>query len=557
MKRRNLWPALFLTAMLLVFLPMTVQAASKKITVDPGEDGSEAGYVIRRALQTAKKKATKKKPYVITVAPGSYTLSCELFIYPYTTLVMTGVTLTRTNEDYNMLRVGDQYDISGDKGDTGYCYQKIKVVGGTWDGAGYSATVLKFAHAKNITLDGVTVQNSRDGHLIEVAATDGFTCKNCTFRDMIVPPGEKTICYEAVQLDVLVPGHFNGYRAEALPVIHASFTNCSFTNVPRGIGSHTSFLNAPHSNISVKKCTFDNIGSCAMQFQYCTKITLSNNTITDSPRGIAVYGVMPEGGTGIFKASVLKDVNGLEQTLGTGFQEGLLKDITISGNSITLTGKKDPLAGYDPLGIIVSGGIVTNDSVRKDGSGGIPGGDYYISNAVVKNNTITDHSGKAYSIRFFNVRNSKILKNRITGKLNKTINIYAINVKNGCKGIAIDKNTITNSDGNSIYVTDCQVDSISGNTITGTGKYGISLERTDAEKISRNTVSKTGNISIMVMNRSTVGSITGNKISDTPKYGICLAKNSRAGTVTGNKITRFRGARAINCDNTSKIAKKQ
>lgn len=557
MKRSFFWKNLLLAAALCLMLPMTVQAASKTITVDPGKNGKDAGPAIREALYEAADKATKSTPYVIKVKPGKYKLTCELPIYSYTTLDLTGVTLTRTNKDYNMLRVGDQYDIRGKEGDTGYYYTNIKLVGGIWDGAGQYATLLKFAHAKNVTLEGVTVRHSSDGHLIEVAATDGFKCKNCTFKDMAVPKGEKTICYEAVQLDVLVPGHFMGYRAEALPVKNVVIDSCTFTDVPRGVGAHTSFFNAPHTNITVKNCTFKNNTSCAMQFQYCSKITLTGNKITGSPRGIAIYGIMPQGGTGIFKASVPAKVNGLKKTLSETYKEGLLTGYTIKKNTITLTGRKDSLAGYDALGIIVSGGTVTKDAVKSDGSGGIPKGDYYVTNATVADNTITDKTGKSYGIRFFNVRNSKITGNTITGKRNKTVNIYAINVKNNSKAVTIDRNTITNSDGNSIYLQDCGASSISGNTITNSGKYGISLERASAKSIDKNKISNTGHNGINLLNKSSADTIRSNTITNSAKYGIGVMQSSTAGTVTGNTITKYKGARAIACDSSSKIKKQQ
>ena len=138
---------------------------------------------IQSALDTARCGASENNVYRVTVEPGSYDLTRALHIYSNTILSLGGVTLNRNPDaTANMLRTGD-YD-SEDSGATGYdAHSNILIEGGIFDGGGTSNTMIKVAHAKNFTMKGVTFQNERNGHMMEIAGVDRYTKKR-TYRSV-------------------------------------------------------------------------------------------------------------------------------------------------------------------------------------------------------------------------------------------------------------------------------------------------------------------------------------------------------------------------------------
>ena len=84
---------------------------------------------------------------------------------------------------------------------------------------------MKFAHAKHVMVKNITLKNCKNSHLMEVAAVDGFTVKNSTFKDQVLDTSASVYTYEAIQLDILVNLHFTGYRMEALQMKNVSITS--------------------------------------------------------------------------------------------------------------------------------------------------------------------------------------------------------------------------------------------------------------------------------------------------------------------------------------------
>ena len=85
------------------------------------------------------------------------------------------------------------------------------------------------------------MKNEKGGHMMEVAGVDGFTARGCVFKDQVLPVGE--VGYEAIQFDILHPSHMVNCRVEDLNMRNILVENCTFENIPRGVGTHTGVLN--------------------------------------------------------------------------------------------------------------------------------------------------------------------------------------------------------------------------------------------------------------------------------------------------------------------------
>lgn len=150
--------ALFLSMLLfLSFTPIVSAAADSRhtagvtvIEISREEMEKDQGGAIQTALLTAKENATDANIYKIVVPAGTYYIYDRLEIYSNTWLLLDGVTLVRSPQARNMLRVGEIDSFT--TGVTGYHYRNITIEGGAFDAAWLEGTVLKVAHAKNVMM---------------------------------------------------------------------------------------------------------------------------------------------------------------------------------------------------------------------------------------------------------------------------------------------------------------------------------------------------------------------------------------------------------------------
>lgn len=506
------------------------------VTAESMNSTSGARKTIQKALNTARDNATSTKPYIVKVEAGTYTLTEGiLHVYSNTTLDLTGVTLHRAKTN-NIIRVGATDTYNSESGVTGYYYTNVTIIGGTLDGSGLTGTVVKAGHASNFTMNGTVVQNVKNGHLMEVAGTSGLTITNCQFKDQILDPTNKLFQYEAIQLDILLHEHFTGYRSEPIPVQNVKIDNCTFTNVPRGIGTHTSILNAPLNGISITNCTFSDMKSAAIQGQGWINCTISNNTISGTPRGIVLYSVL-NSGQGVYTASTLATEGKTVTTISSAYTKPKAdQKIVISNNKVTLNDSKDPYVNYSRGAIIVSGSNVTAQVKYSDGSGSIPVGNYYASGITVSSNTI---STSGHGVRLIDCRNAVVQNNSITGVKSAadSTSYYGIQAREGCSGITIQGNTVKNAISTGIFIAaDSSAASITSNTISKPGKYGIDVEQSKATSITSNKITSPAQMGIFVYYSSTVTTIKGNTISSSKGSGIYVVYKSKVTTVSSNTV---------------------
>lgn len=493
-------------------------------------------------LKAARDLATKKKPITVVVPEGTYKISDVLHIYSNTTLDVRGVTLKYSGKgSHTMLMSGtngkykNQNDYNRSKKCAGYNgFENITVKGGTWiSTTKNTSTIIRFAHAKNVTLDGVTLSGGGCAHQIEVAAINGFYVKNCTFKNFGDENDEEK--QEALQLDIAcAESGFRGVYLDGTPMKNVEITGCTFSNVPRGVGSHTLLVGAYFDNVKINNNTFTKVWEEAIVALNYVNCEIKDNTIKNCGAGILVQ---------YFKATS----ESIYTTVFDGKKAYKGKEIhdantIISGNTITT---KYNAAGNGVIADEIQGIKVYGLDVTKKMKGGdkkvIPKKNYYISGVTIEDNTITT---AGFGIHIMDAKDTVIRNNKIT---QKNVSKKDEN-KNGYDGIFIEKdsnitevtsNTIKSMKADGIYVqVDAVVNNITKNKISNVGRHGISLfDNSSVENIVKNTITNATDNAIMLSTGCEVSNIKDNTISlKKCKAGINVYK-SKAGNIENNKIT--------------------
>ncbi len=505
----------------------------KDIVVSSGDIGS-MGF--SRAVQTALDFAlTDSSSLRVTVAPGDYTLDSALHIYGNTTLVLYGVTITRGDgAQVNMLRTGD--DETSSTGVTGYFYENISIEGGTFDAALTQNTLIKVAHAKNFIMKDVTVKNAKNYHMMEVAGVDGFTLDGCEFSNQELDKEASPLCYEAVQLDVLISKHIVNCRSEDLPMKNVLVENCTFDKCPRGVGSHTSILNRPHENIVIKNNTFTNMSSAAIQLLGCKNCSITENYIENTPRAIAVYSTATKG-RGTFLPSDFSKEGGTETHADDDYHDPVDSNTLIAYNTIKKSGAvKDIYADYSVASVSVMGREI---SYEENEEKRLPEGDYYMTGVTVRDNNI---EAEGTGIRSSGARNVSFCSNILDCQQSTIFpdkGYSGISLKQTVGDSFADDNYIKSAQINGVYSSSSELSSVSGNTVSIASKSGIKLEGVKARIIERNTVSNCAVSGIALLDSSSVESpVNANRVASCAT-GMHLSQDSSA-EFCCNTITNYK-----------------
>ena len=510
--------------------PEAVGALPVEINITAAELGQNSPYeAIRNALFRAIEEYDPSRVFKITVAPGSYTLDRGLIIGSNTILCLNGVTLKRGNTMDNLLRTGGAWDESG------YRYHNITIEGGVFDNNGSANTMLKVVHAKNFVMKNTVCKNVRNGHMMEVAGVDGFYVKGCTFTKQILDKGNTG--YEAIQLDVLKEGHLVGVQSEDLNNRNILIENCQFTDVPRGVGSHTAVYNNPLDNITIRNNTFKNMSSMAIQTLDWTNVTITGNYIDGCPRGIIVYGVLSSGAGETYLPSTLAQEGGTEQHFPDTYSTHKANTLIAHNTIRNCGGAKDQyISGtYDSLAIAAIGN-------KLQGSNYLPNGDYSIDGVRIYDNDI---EVKGIGVRVEYAKNINVERNVIKCSQNTANprNYYGIAFRNGVTSSKIFKNYIADAEVNAIQIDKgSKLSSISKNEIVGTGKYGIGTYASTIESIDNNDISNTAKNGIILNDSSSVTkSITGNRVKSAGSNGIHISSDCSAALVEKNTTVNCSG----------------
>ncbi len=545
MNRKYFYRIIFVLVAFFVFAGATnvttikTEAASKyKVIKVKKKDIKKKGATkaIQDALDKAKKKGKASKLAKVIIPKGTYKLTGSLHIYSNTYLYMVGVTL-KSVKNYNIITVGKKTDNY-----KGYKYKNIIIKGGTFNGNNKSSTLIKVCHTKNFKMVNCTVKNVKNAHLMEIAGVKDITIQNCTFKNQVITKkSTSALRYEAIQIDILVSAHFDGFRKQDLANKNITITGCTFSNVPRGVGSHTAIYNSSMDGITITNNTFINCSSAAVQGLDWTNCTITGNTITGTSRGICIYKMRS---AGVYFGSTLAKQGKLTSKLSTSYiAPSEDQNIVISNNNITLSGT-DTYADYDEVGIMLIGYTYTTATGPNNSTGDkIPAGDYYFSGVTVSKNTIT---GAGSGIILSNTRNITVTDNIIScADSSSTGNGDGIYIYGGSKVTLISGNTISDAN-DGIYVYSATVDEITNNTITNSVEDGISLDNSAlAKKIKNNTVDVASGAGLKVVSSSNATYVYGNTFTNCTEYGLYLESQSGSLTYEENVIS--------NCGETTAI----
>ncbi|MCD8020918.1 MAG: right-handed parallel beta-helix repeat-containing protein, partial [Clostridiales bacterium] len=532
---------MFLLALLFCFgCSMKTKAATTidltgSVTID-----SDITTELNNALTTAKENATSSNIYTVIVPSGSYYISSTLHIWSNTTLNLSGVTLTYDSSQGLILLLGnDSYNTSSSC--SGYNgFENVTIYGGTIMGSStYSATMTRFAHAKNVTLENVTLDGNGclGYHMVEVAAIDGLMVKNCTFQNhgKAATGVSSDSCQEALQIDIPVSNETiaNIYE-DGTTTTDVTVSGCTFSNVTKGVGTHTMLLGAYHTNITISDNTFTDCLEEAIGILNYYDCTISGNTINNCGSGIDIAGFKS---ASTISGAVYTTIFDGTQTYSGSVRNNL--ETTVKNNTITVSYLSDQ---GTPAAIRIYGYKLTSSAEGVDGNT-VAAGDYYVSGVTVSENTITTG---LHGIHLNYAKNCTISSNKITGAG------FSSSDSNQSKrvGIILDSlstsNTITDNTIKSMMKAGIDVQSsssaekITGNKVTDCGDYGIFIYNSSkvTGNIQDNTISQSGNNGIYVSASSEVGgSIRENTVSSAGKDGISVYNSSMVtGYIYNNQI---------------------
>ena len=529
------------------------KVSGKTVTI-VAKNKEAVGAKIKEAISYIESKRKGTEIYTVKIPKGTYKLEKDIHIYGNIILDCTGVTLTYTPKEGNMLMLGDGATNPTNKNLKGYGnkkYWNITIKGGTWVGNNKGkGTLIRMAHTKNVTLEKCTLKGGGCEHQIEVAAIDGFTVKNCTFRD--AKPINKNGNNEALQLDMPCSSNtFKGVVLDGTPMKNVLVTGNTFKNVTRGVGTHSMLSGSYHKNIKITNNIFTDVKGesiIALTYYNCE---ISNNTIKNCGAGIICQYFKP-----YVKAVYNTTYDGKKKVNGKILHDA---KTVIKNNDIEIV----PSKGADePVGIKVYGCNLKKDTtaIVAKSPDKIKKGDYYISGVTVINNKIKTCG---HGIHFMDARNSTISNNTITStKSNSDLDGIFIELES--TNLTITNNIINKPSRYGIFFRYySSAKEVSNNQITSSGKYAIGVydhskvtgvilgnkikksklnsiflnKNSTVKDIFKNTIETSGKYAIALIDKSQItGSINNNKISDSDWSGISVANNASVNAITSNII---------------------
>lgn len=497
----------------------------KEITVSIA-NGADAKDAVQAALNTNRENSSQ--PIKVIVPAGNYIMSDHFIIYSNTVLECTGATFTKAFNKGTMLAIGLNTD-----GATGYSYHDITINGGTYDADGASGqktgSILKFAHARNVTVSNAAFKNCCNAHHIGFAGCSNVNITNCTFDGHYATSANTDNNMEAVQLDILEESHFPDQMPQSYDYTmseNVTVTGCTFNNVDRGVGSHSAFSGKYIDNVNITNNTFNNVDGYAVITSNYRNVNISFNTINNC-------------GAGIYYRSTIPEYSNL---YATGSAPQADSGTVISGNTINVTATKDKYFNQMPYAVRVYGENLTSDVKIKGGT--LKAGDYRAANVTVSNNNITVDC-LANGIWFVGANSNTAAGNTVTytGKSASTKYCFPIRVEKA-ENISVANNAVfANSVSyvrNGIITDSAKNISITGNTVSKAKQNGINISTRSQAKLQRNTVSGCGENGILCYNGSKI-STSANTLKGNKKHGIFIVNCKSSSSLGKDKVQSNRG----------------
>lgn len=293
MKKIRRFMSCFMLVTTVLFLNSYKVAAKEgvlHVTVPAGSTTKE----IQKALDRA--KSIGKEGYQslqVTLTPGCYQLTDGLMVYSDTTLIAYDCTLVKNHTLGPMLR---NYLYDKEKG-RNYAHD-IAVIGGIWNGGAefHKQTgdeTFRFIHAKGLVVKELTIKNIVAGHLLTLAGVENAIVERCTFADyMRYGSGKEALHLDLVHSDQMVPVVKSSKHRivyDDAPCRNIKVRECTFRNVPSGVGSHSSVRGVYQEDIEIVNNTFLNIETAAIRCYNYKDTTIADNRIEQTGIGIHIY----------------------------------------------------------------------------------------------------------------------------------------------------------------------------------------------------------------------------------------------------------------------------
>lgn len=467
-------------------VPAVKAAATKQFTVSGKtikpivKKGKDISKNVNAALKEANSRAKSNKIYTVKIPKGTYYISESLKIRSNTILDASGCTLKAKKGVFNMISTGSSEE---NLKASGYStYKNITINGGTWiNSKDNTASGIRLCRGTNIVLKNIDMSHGSEKHMVEMAAVQGVTIKNCTFHDSDVKDSVQKC--EAIQIDICAnSGAFSNIKYDGTPCKNITIDGNTFENVSRGIGTHSMLLNSYIDNVKITNNKFLNITQEAIACVNYVNCLISDNQMENVGGGILFH--YSKTSTDSIYTAINNGKKPYEAPLCTN-AASVIENNKIETRYHKLCDKNVAIELY--------GRKLEQPAVGAD-NGIIPAADYYVEGVTVRNNEIT---AAGYGINLNDAKNNQIIGNTIVGSnydpTDPAAGTYnGIRVSTGSTGNAINDNQISDIRQTGILIYDhASASTINGNTVTNCSSFGIRLNNncTVTESMKNNVVS--------------------------------------------------------------------
>lgn len=421
------------------------------------------------AIQAALDQVRDDDGGVVVVPGGTYSIqSGPLRMYSHTRWSAAPDATIRRDYTGKLLINGDSDQDFG--GYTGH--GDLLIEGGTWDanGGAYmnNAMVFSIGHARNVTIRDLTVLDVPGHHAVELNSTLAGRILNCCFLGFL-DTGTRAFS-EAVQIDgayrASLFGGFGPYdhtpsRDILMEGCHVGPSDTA-GSWGRGVGSHSTSPDNPHTDIRITNNHFEDTGQFAVGGYCWQDSVISGNTIRgcgagvwvrslDSSKGAdqeredgtSITGSQPLTGV-VITSNMFSDLGSYEEAvLLQGEDTGHVRFATVDGNTVSTSGVNGTRFEYVDESTITGNVII--------GAGGTSISTDHCDGLVIDSNRIRDGGGAGITL---------------------------IDSVNGC---VISNNSVRDVGANGLWAQGGQSWLMSGNTVVGAGQdtsstsYGIRI----------------------------------------------------------------------------------
>ena len=530
-----------------------------------GTDGEDDSAAFLDALDMASQSSGET--VTIVIPAGTYYLSKALRVWSNTYIKADAdATMICDIDGSGNMIYGVHYDSDGSLctglgGKYSDCDQglynqthDVTIDGGTWDrncSPDVNAGLLTMIHSSGLTFRNATFTGSTN-HLLTLSGSRDITITDCNFNNMIKYTGSDSSFWgstsrsntaavkkryaqlEAVHLDhINQNGEPGKYPQDGTPCKNISITNCAFSNVGAGPGTHNVYINDKNkyencgkgSVLVISGCSFENIwGNMA---NFCSFIDSSLTNVVSATSTSAIVKVVDG-------SAVISDVNlkGIDGDAGppvyiSDHSSTTLRNVAVNGSPNR--GGKTCLVYIDGSSTVTASGLaLTNGNTGK------------AALAVVNSSKLTLNNSKVISSRqnAIYAKNAKGLK--VTGTTVKTSGNNGIAAMSS-SNINLQTNKISSSTKNGIYLSACNKATINRNTIAASKFCGMYLLSSKYATITNNTIGASGKFGTYATGTSKKPTVSAKIQKNTVKakksnYAIYLYGYCKSCIVSSNRV---------------------